>query len=485
MRFYALFCCVAFYRSVNCYDFVTKYIEMPLDHFSFTSNATFKLRYLVNDTYFRQPSPVFFYTGNEGDISMFAQNTGFLFDSAPEFKALIVFAEHRYYGTSLPFGNLSYSSPSHLGYLSSQQALADYVYLINDLQKQYAIGDGQKLPVVAFGGSYGGMLSSWLRIKYPYAVIGAIASSAPIFQFKGITPCHTFYKIVTDVFRNLGSEKCEKTIRKSWTTIRNVAKDDNGRANVSSILRLCSIVKSVDDLNVLLDWMSEIYTNLAMVNYPYPADFLMPLPGNPIRVFCNTLDSVEYHDDLGLIKAIGTALEIYTNYTQQTKCNDIETTATADLGEKGWNFQSCTDMIMPICSTDEDMFENTPYNFTEYSEKCFKEYSVRPRNENVPILEYGGDDLETASNIVFSNGLLDPWSGGGVLKNISSKVTAVLMPDGAHHSDLRAKNHLDTEDVVNARNFHKKQIASWLGQYYWRYYGNNEYHLNYALKYKH
>jgi hypothetical protein len=48
-----------------------------VDHFSFTSNATFRLRYLQNATYWRkhQAQPMFFYTGNEGDIEMFAQNT--------------------------------------------------------------------------------------------------------------------------------------------------------------------------------------------------------------------------------------------------------------------------------------------------------------------------------------------------------------------------------------------------------------------------
>uniref|UniRef100_A0A5S6QJV8 Uncharacterized protein n=1 Tax=Trichuris muris TaxID=70415 RepID=A0A5S6QJV8_TRIMR len=53
------------------------YDGMPVDHFSYDVNTTFRLRYLINTEHW-QPKfgPVFFYCGNEGNIEGFAENTG-------------------------------------------------------------------------------------------------------------------------------------------------------------------------------------------------------------------------------------------------------------------------------------------------------------------------------------------------------------------------------------------------------------------------
>lgn len=213
---------VAITAIASGFDYQTKKFDCLLDHFSFVNNQTFSLRYLFNDTYARDArSPILFYTGNEGDIELFAENTGFMWKLAVELNAILVFAEHRYYGKSLPFGNDSYKDPQHLGYLTSEQALADFADLL-----QY-LNPGVQRPVIAFGGSYGGMLAAWFRIKYPHLVAGALAASAPVMQFPGVVPCDIFNRILTSVYMVAldrhpegSSGLCAENIQKTWTALQ-------------------------------------------------------------------------------------------------------------------------------------------------------------------------------------------------------------------------------------------------------------------------
>jgi len=60
---------------------------------------------------------------------MFYNNTGFMFELAQQWNALVIFAEHRYYGQTLPFGQNSFT-PANMAWLTAEQALADYAELL-------------------------------------------------------------------------------------------------------------------------------------------------------------------------------------------------------------------------------------------------------------------------------------------------------------------------------------------------------------------
>ncbi|OIT40288.1 putative serine protease eda2 [Nicotiana attenuata] len=311
--------------------FKTHYFPQNLDHFTFLpkSSKVFKQKYLINDKYWQKGGPIFVYTGNEGNIDWFAANTGFMLDIAPKFHALLVFIEHRFYGDSMPFGKKSYKSPKTLGYLNSQQALADYAVLIRSLKQNLS---SESSPVVVFGGSYGGMLASWFRLKYPHIAIGAVASSAPILQFDKITPWSSFYDAVSQDFKE-ASLNCYKVIKGSWTELDALSKHEEGLTKVSKLFKTCKGLHSVYSAR---DWLWEAFVYTAMVNYPTEANFMMPLPAYPVQEMCKIIDG--FPKGASKISRAFAAASLYYNYTQTEKCFNLEGGDDAH-GLHGWDWQ--------------------------------------------------------------------------------------------------------------------------------------------------
>lgn len=75
-----------------------------------------------------------------------------------------------------------------------------------------------------------------------------------------------------------------------------------------------------------------------MVNYPYPTDFLAPLPANPVSVVCDKLSNVDTRGK-PLLTTLNEALSTYTNYTGKVKCIETDTSGSPSLGFEAWDFQ--------------------------------------------------------------------------------------------------------------------------------------------------
>jgi len=526
--------------SMRAYKYETKWFDQKVDHYNFANDTTFKQKYLVNDAHWdKDNGPIFFYTGNEGRIEAFAENTGLMWDLAPKFSAMLVFAEHRYYGDSIPFGKDSGATKKGNplnGWLSSEQALADYAELVTYLKN--TVKGAKQSPVIAFGGSYGGMLAAWFRIKFPHICDGALAASAPVAQFAP-TPCDAFNRIITSDFTSAGQSvnaSCSDTIRKSWKALDNLAASAEGLKSIGEIFKLCQPVTKQEKVKDLKDYLNDVWGNLAMMDYPYETSFLKPLPGKPVTVACERLrdalkpppkpkttlkPSVDENnkngspatstdapdtetqstatsssstvattptvahsttteattteastrsastakpdpleDDKNVLKQVAAAAEVYYNYKNQSQCLNI--TDGDDIGASMWEYQACTEMVFPMCSDGiNDMFEASVWNLTKYKEDCQREWKVTPRENNADIM-YGQKKLAAASNIVFSNGLLDPWSSGGILRDVNKSVVSLLIPLGAHHFDLRGNTANDPREIRDARNLEAQRIQQWI-----------------------
>jgi hypothetical protein len=107
---------------------------------------------------------------------------------------------------------------------------------------------------------------------------------------------------------------------------------------------------------------------------------------------------------------------------------------------------------------------------------------------------YGGARIEDHSNVVFSNGLLDPWSSAGVyargtmdqsfdifrsrlratsvspvpglyLQNITHGMIALVMEFGGHHTDLMYSSSNDPPSITEARRIEKEMISQWIQEW--------------------
>ncbi|KAJ0238801.1 Serine carboxypeptidase S28 family protein [Hirschfeldia incana] len=218
------------------------YYDQSLDHFTFTpeSYQTFQQRYVINAKHWagsKANAPILAFLGEEASIESDLY-VGFFQDNGPRLKALLVYIEHRYYGKSVPFGSAeeALKNATTLGYLNAAQALADYAAILVHVKEKYS---AKHSPIIVVGGSYGGMLAAWFRLKYPHIALGALASSAPLLYFEDTRPKFGYYHIITKVFKEK-SERCYKTIRKSWDEIDRVAAKSNGLLILSKKFKTCA-----------------------------------------------------------------------------------------------------------------------------------------------------------------------------------------------------------------------------------------------------
>ncbi|SPQ26465.1 40fb040e-439d-4494-9381-05300f302a92 [Thermothielavioides terrestris] len=134
--------------------------------------GTFKQRYWYGTEFWKGPgSPIYLVTPGEQDGTGFnrtwlsnARLTGVM---ANQTGGAVIILEHRYWGESSPYQNLTVQN---LKYLTLDNSLQDLVYFAKTFAPPFDTSGKSaptEAPWVVVGGSYSGALSAWLAAKYP------------------------------------------------------------------------------------------------------------------------------------------------------------------------------------------------------------------------------------------------------------------------------------------------------------------------------
>jgi hypothetical protein len=157
--------------------------EQYIDHKN-PELGNFSQFYYWSDEFYKGPgSPVILFTPGEANVTGYDtylginRTTGVI---AQQIGAAVIVIEHRYWGFSSPFANLS---TINLQYLTLENSVADLVNFAKTAKLPFdPSGSSQaaKAPWILVGGSYSGALSAWVESTSPDTFWAYYASSAPV-----------------------------------------------------------------------------------------------------------------------------------------------------------------------------------------------------------------------------------------------------------------------------------------------------------------
>ncbi|KAH9424548.1 serine-type peptidase [Dermatophagoides pteronyssinus] len=444
-----------------------QWFEQKLDHFDPTNLLTWKQRYFINDDMFNRSntnSPIFLQLGGEGEASAVWLKEGQIATNyGPHYQALQILLEHRYYGQSRPTQDMS---TENLKYLTSEQALQDAANFIEFINEKYGLN---KHKWIVFGGSYSGSLAAWFRMKYPHLVAGAIASSAPV---QAVLDFEDYLKVVDE---SLG-KKCVREIKSATDDLTELIKSKNNWPVIEKKFKLCTPFNGTNSLDV-----SNFFGNLAG-NFEgvvqYNKDNRAFEGGSSITIddLCSVMtdlnSNINSTDRLAKVNQIllksqsQECLEFkYDDYVKKMLVVDFDKTEVPSARQ--WVYQTCTEFGFYQTSdrNDQPFGHYFPLDFfikqcidiygSEFN-KNFLEKSIQFTNNF-----YGGYNL-TVSNVMFINGLIDPWHALGILEDLNPTAKALVMKKTAHCADMYPDSSEDPSELKSTRNVIKQMIGKFI-----------------------
>ncbi|XP_001659436.2 putative serine protease K12H4.7 [Aedes aegypti] len=447
------------YKSTNPHTIGHKF-RTRVDHFNPQNRDTFEFEYYSNDEFYRPGGPIFIFVGGNWPLDQYYIEHGHFHDIANYENAWMFANEHRYYGHSFPVPNLSVEN---LQYLTVEQAMVDLAELIYHVRHNVVRDDDAR--VILLGTGYAGAIATWMRQRYPHLVEGAWVSSGQIearFNFK------EYAMEIGELIRDYGTNECYSQIWRAFRTAENLM--DAGLANtVTDLFNTCERV----DTETMLDVETFFYN----VKEALQRAILSEQDTETTEELCENLNNSTEATDL---HTIANWIEDFYYYLDCMPF-DFDTTVAAHqfeeigypenaiLGLRQRVYQFCTEFGWFLTADSPDQpfgYRVTMYFFLNFCRSVFGDWvtsEVVADGVHLTNMHFGGKNPRI-SNVLFTNGALDPVRDVGITEYKQPSSDAIVIPGYFNSPDLNSISGYNSPELLEAKHLIHKYVELWVWQ---------------------
>ncbi|XP_037033331.1 putative serine protease K12H4.7 [Bradysia coprophila] len=428
--------------------------ETRLDHFRPQYFDKVRFAYHVNTDYYQPMGPLYIYIKDARDYTTTWIESGLMVDIAAETNAALFTFDHRYLGDNRPTQNASFEN---LEYLSVEQSLADIATFIRFIRSDPSVSYFTK--VILWGSGYGGSMATWARKKYPGLVDG-VWSSSGIFDIT----LYSFsqYDALESIFRNSGSSGCTDLLREALFEMDRFIQNGEGEY-LQERLNLCRPV----DTNSMFD-IAALYEHYIL----FVTDYINRLHTPGILSFCRAMEEIpgdafdSFAQWVDLIYGTPECFDPSFDGIVERSSNVEWGAVGTDTGRRQWYYSQCT-QIGSFLIADEFSWIPGRISVFYHMEKCQR---VLGESYNANLLITANDALirelgslnHSVTNVIYTNGGIDPWLGTGIVESQHPSLIAMTIDTYAKSADLTSIDPMsDTELLVEAKQRIRETIIAW------------------------
>jgi hypothetical protein len=472
--------------------------EQFIDHED-ASLGYFTQFYYYSDEWWSEGGPVIFFTPGEVNVTGYQsyaslnRTTGVL---ASEIGAAVIVMEHRYWGMSSPYDELT---TENMKYLTLKNAIADFTNFAKNANLPFdpnGSSTADKAPWVMMGGSYSGALSAWTESTSPGTFWAYHASSAPVqaisdywayfYPIQEGMPqnCSTDISLVIDHIDSIlaTGTSTEKHDLKAMFGLGPLADADFGAAlengpwlwqgnqfyTNTGFFDFCDAVENVINSNSPIPDATGVGLEKALAGYAswFNGTFL---PG-----WCAGYGYTDDEYDISCFDTYNASNPMFTD------------TSLSNTVDRQWEWMLCNEPFgywQDGAPAGRPSIVSRTVNAEYWQRQCalffptaadgFTFASAHGKTEDDVNVYTQGWNLTNSTRLIWANGGYDPWREAGVSSDFrpggmlqaTPQAPVNIVPGGFHTSDLVTKNgevNAGCKAVIDAE---VAQLKAWVEEW--------------------